>query len=175
MITKGIRYEYVEKWVKRAGEEEDPYDRFISFWTAMTIAAQISRPKNRLYHEEDTNREKIFDYFVKNKKAVFEVVEKNREVMIKLTRMQGPRHKDPIIDTGDPELRNRFSEIVRYYSGKIRRFSQRRMAENMAELVSKARYSLFRAAKANDMDYDRALLELLNPIIADILKTCEGT
>lgn len=172
-MAKDVRLKYVRKWIRQARSSADPYDIFISFWTALTIAAQIHRPKHRLYHkEEDTNRERILDYFVKNKKEVFEAVKKNRDIMVKITQMEGPKYKDPIIDTGDPEQRVRFSELVRYYSGKIRSFSQRRMAENMAELVCRARYSLFRTRKTHDANYDRALLKLLNPIVADILKAC---
>ncbi|MBN1871834.1 MAG: hypothetical protein JW800_04600 [Candidatus Omnitrophica bacterium] len=174
-MKKDLRYRYIQKWTRQARESEDPYDVFICFWTAMTITAQIDRLKLKMHHkEEDTNREKIFDYFVKNKQEVFQVLKKNRDIMLKLIEMEGPKYKDPIIDTGDPALRNRFNELVLYYHGKIPTFSQKRMAENMAELVSRARYSIFRTTEIPDVEYDKALLQLLNPLLSDIVKVTTG-
>lgn len=174
-MTKDARSKYVRKWIRHAGESSDPYDIFLSFWIAMTIAVQIHRTGGKAYHkEEDTNRDKILDYFRMNKKKIVDVMTKNEETMTRLARLRGPKYKDPIIDTGNPELREMFSELVRYYSGKKFRCSQTRMAENLAELVSKARYNLFRTRMAHDIDYDKTLLTILNVIIADILRSCEG-
>ena len=163
---------FVKKWVQRGVKTTDPFDKFFTLWLALVVAAEHFKTNHaEPFREKDTDREKALAYFQAKSDRVCEALEDNNETMVKLSGRHGTSHGNAIIDTGSPELRSKFSKLASHYKqGPILPPSE--LAETMAELLNKIRNNLFHGEKMYDDKEDPALLELVNPVLTDILRRC---
>lgn len=153
---------YSRKWFEKGIKTEDPFDKFIYLWIALVIAAQYRRVSG------DSDREKIVNLFRGRSSLVFKVIKKHHEGMAKLAQRRGSKYKGPIVDTGNRELRAKFSKIADFYDGKIR-LSEDVFVGYVGELLNKIRNNLFHGGKVYDDKEDIALINLVNPILQDVI------
>jgi len=168
------RLTFVKKWFQRAAKANNPFDKFIYLWIALVVAAQRLRTRiGAPFRENDTDREKILDYFRANSYKVSKALQGNQDSMVKLAQRRGTNYGNPIVDTGNPELRYKFSRLAAHYaqSGHL---PEEELVETIAELLNKIRNNLFHGVKVYDDREDIALLELVNPLLLEILQKCES-
>ncbi len=166
------RLEFINKWHNKAKKEIDPFDKFIYSWIALVVAAQRFRTYNGYISEDDTDREKIKGYFRAKIDFISEILGRHRETMQKLARRRGTTYGNFIVDTGNDELRKQFKKLAKHYNEKPS-LTQKELVETVAELINKIRNNLFHGIKLYDDREDAALIELVNPILIDIVETCE--
>ena len=168
------RLSFSKKWFQRAERSKDPFDKFFSLWIALIVSAQRLRTKYGSYGDErDTDREKILDYFRHNVTPISEVLVGHRDEMAMLARRRGSYYRNPIIDTGNPELQNKFSRLSKHYTEE-EEILQEELVETFAEILNKVRNNVFHGTKVYDDHEDIRLLESMNPIFAEIIGKCEG-
>jgi len=126
------------------------------------IAAQYSRASG------DSDREKIVNFFRGRSSLIFNVIKKHHESMVKLAQRRGSKYKGLIVDTGNPELQAKFSKIVDFYKGKIH-LSEDVFVGYIGELLNKIRNNLFHGGKIYDDREDIALMNLVNPVLQDMI------
>jgi hypothetical protein len=68
------RLTFIGKWVTRANGAEDEFDRFFSAWIALVVAAQRVRDQSGRYLEEDSDRQRVVDYFRVKRGAIARVL-----------------------------------------------------------------------------------------------------
>lgn len=153
---------YSKKWFEKGIKTEDPFDKFIYLWIALVIAAQYSRVSG------DSDREKIVNFFRGRSSLIFNVIKKHHESMVKLAQRRGSKYKGPIVDTGNPELQAKFSKIVDFYTGEIR-LSEDVFVGYVGELLNKVRNNLFHGGKVYDDREDIALINLVNPVLQEVI------
>lgn len=161
-MPKDKRLIYSRKWFEKGINTEDPFDKFIYLWIALVIAAQYRRISG------NSDREKIVNLFRERSSLVFNVIKKHHEGMAKLAQRRGSKYKGPIVDTGNPELRAKFSKIVDFYNEKIR-LSENEFVGYVGELLNKIRNNLFHGDKVYDDREDIALINLVNPVLQDVI------
>lgn len=106
---------FIIKWIKRGREADDPFDQFFSLWIALIVAAQKVRMQRGIRSEEiDTDREKILNYFRSKLLKIKPILDNNFQNMAKLARRRGTTHRNPIIDTGNSDLRRKFQLLSDY-------------------------------------------------------------
>lgn len=163
------RLDYVRKWLLRAEGTTDNFDKFFYAWIALTIAAQRLRTNRGMIRDDDTDRYKIVDYFKENQQQVLFVLKINEARMQQLATRRGERFGNAIVDVGNPELREKFSKLSKYYK-KIISLTDEEIAEYSAELFNKIRNNLFHGLKVYDNREDIAIIQLVSPILVDIVK-----
>jgi len=165
---------YVKKWFQRGIEIDDPFDRFIYLWIALVIAAQRLRTHlGAAATEYNSDREKILDYFQTKNEQISQALKENQCSMVKLACRRGTNYGNPIVDTGNAELRDKFSKLAAHYTQNTP-LSQGAIVQTVGELLNKIRNNLFHGAKVYDDREDTALLELVNPVLLKILRKCES-
>jgi hypothetical protein len=92
--------------------------------------------------------------------------------MVSLARRRGTNYGHPIVDTGNPQLRDKFSKLAAHYT-QDHSLSEEELVETVAELLNKIRNNLFHGVKVYDDREDIVLLELVNPVLLTILRNCE--
>lgn len=162
--------DFVARWYARAMESEDCFDRFFAAWIALVIdarrhldAAQLAQP--------DTDRIAVLQYFEAHADAVVRALGTLTEQTEWLANRRGAGTGQPILDVNpySPEhLRRDFDELALVWLGKAER-KPRWVAAKAAEMVNHVRNNLFHGAKAPDDEADRALLNMVNPILLEIL------
>jgi hypothetical protein len=166
--------DFIIKWIERGRKSKDPFDEFFSLWIALIVASQRIRMKGGIrYRENETDRERIIDYFQSNNSNIKKVLENNREIMLKLSNRKGIIHGNSIVDTGNPELRIKFNNLSNYYKKDIF-ISDAELIKIVAELFNKIRNNLFHGVKVYDDKDDVELINLVNPILLEILIECES-
>jgi hypothetical protein len=164
---------FVRKWFQRASQADDPFDRFFSLWIALVVASQRARTnKGSRYIEDDNDRKRILDYFLSNECKVFQALQNHQDILLKLSQRRGTRYRSPILDTGNPVLGEKFLGLAKHYNRSLI-LSEEELVEAVAELFNKVRNNLFHGVKIYDDREDIALLELVNPILSEILRACE--
>lgn len=109
------RVTFVHKWLGRAQAEEDEFDRFFAAWIALVVAAQRVRDLYGGRIEEDTDRRRVVDYFRYNKEAVLAAAGRHEADLRQLARRRGQGHRNPIVDTGNPNLRRQLGCVAAHY------------------------------------------------------------
>ena len=122
--------------------------------------------------EIDTDREKILNYFRSKCLEIKPILDKNIQKMTKLARRKGTTYGNPVIDTGNRDLRRMFQLLSNYYIRKIS-ISEKEMVEAVGELLNKIRNNLFHGVKVYDDSSDIELINTVNPILLEILEKCE--
>lgn len=163
---------FVHKWLDRATEAEDEFDRFFSAWIALVAAVQRIRDSFGHLLEEDTDRHRVVDYFRAKRDVVLRAVGKHQEEMTWLARRQGTTHGNLIIDTGNPNLRKLFTKLSRHYVAD-QVMQQDEHVTAIAELLNKVRNNVFHGAKVYDDAEDLELLRRVNPVLLAVLQECE--
>lgn len=173
-MAEDRRLTLVKKWFQRGEKALDPFDRFFYLWIALIIAAQRLRPRRGVpSRHHNTDREKVLDYFRANSRNVFQALQETRDSMLKLARRRGTKHGHPIVDSGNPKLRDKFSRLAAHYTQDAS-LSQADLVETVAGLLNKIRNNLFHGGKVYDDREDVALLELVNPVLLEILRKSEA-
>ena len=171
-MARGRRRSLVERWVQRAKQADDPFDRFFCSWIALVAAAQRKRTETGIpFREIYADREKVLEYFETNRNAIFQVLRKNRGILKALARRKGPRYGKSVLDTRSLRLRRIFSDFAACYTQHIH-LSEDYLVEAFAEVLNKIRINLLQGV--NDDHEDIELLELVNPLLLDILQACES-
>lgn len=166
------RISFVRKWLRRARHAQDEFDRFFSAWIALVVAAQ--RIRDSLGHpaEEDSDRQRVVDYFLANRVQVMRAIERHQAEMSWLARRRGTTYRNPIIDTGNPSLRDLFTRLSRHYTaGEPMQDDEHVRA--IAELLNKVRNNVFHGAKVYDDREDLELLRNVNPVLLAVLEESE--
>lgn len=172
-MAEDRRLTFVKKWFQRAEQADDSFDRFFSLWIALIVAAQRVRTRTgTLSRENDTDREKVLHYFHVNSHDVLQVLQQNQDSMMMLAHRRGTNYANPIVDTGNPRLRDKFSKLAAHYTQNAT-LPQADLVETVAELLNKIRNNLFHGIKVYDDREDSALLGLVNPVLLEILRKCE--
>ncbi|MBI4483199.1 MAG: hypothetical protein HY652_09940 [Acidobacteria bacterium] len=171
------RVTFIRKWLSRARDAEDEFDRFFSAWIALVVAAQrIRDPSGRLV-EDDSDRKRVVDYFQAKKLAIRRAVEKHQQEMTWLARRRGTRrgtsYGNPIVDTGNPDLRNLFTRFSDHFTGRAT-MPEDDLVIAVAELLNKVRNNVFHGIKVYDDKEDLDLLRNLNPLLLTVLEASEG-
>lgn len=164
-MTEDKRIAYSKKWFKRGTEIDDPIDKFIYLWIALVIAAQYSMVSG------NTDRKRIINLFRTRRTLIFNVIKEHRKRMVKLAQRRGTKDGGLIVDTEYPKLREKFSKIVDYYTQGIS-LDESALVEYVGELLNKIRNNLFHGDKVSDDREDIELMNLVNPILHDVLEVC---
>lgn len=164
------RAEYLKKWFNKAEREKDVFDRFMSGWLALVIAAKIDWTNSGLSVRDNTDRELAIEYFKHHAESVAEVV---------LTNRVGARSLAMRMGTGGGVIVDgqQIQEHCRKFRGKVlgqRDCSATDFAVATAEILNKVRNNLFHGAKVYDDAEDRKLLELVTPLLLAIVSTIES-
>lgn len=168
------RLTFVKKWFQRAVKADDPFEKFFFLWIALIVAAQRIRTRNGTpFRENDTDREKVLDYFRVNSHNVSQALQENQDRMVRLAQRRGTNYENPIVDTGNPELQDKFSKLAAHYIQNCH-LPEEKLVEIVAELLNKIRNNLFHGGKVYDDREDIALLDLMNPVLLEILRKCES-
>jgi hypothetical protein len=93
------------------------------------------------------------------------VLEDNNDLMLKLAKRRGTRY-------GNPNLREIFLRLSNHYKeGAF--ISDQDLINSVGELFNKIRNNLFHGVKNYDDREDFELINLINPILLQILEICE--
>jgi hypothetical protein len=126
--------------------------------------------------QDDTDRKKVRDYFAqkRNQRQILTVLAANHERVLRLAQRRGTSYEDPIVDAGrSRDLRKKFKKLAMHYTrGSF--LSEEEVVENMAEVLNKVRNKVFHGVKVYDDRDDIELLELVNPLLLEILRSCEN-
>jgi hypothetical protein len=166
------RLTFVRTWLRRAEGEADPFDRFFAAWVALVVAAQIVRDGIGGSGGDDSDRQRVIDYFREKKQVVIRALEKHQTEMDFLARRRGTRFRNHIVDTGNPQLREMFEWLSRHYTNQSPMGDDERV-EAVAELLNRIRNNVFHGMKVYDDKEDTRLLERVNPILIDILRPAD--
>lgn len=160
------RLTFIRKWVRRAESAKDPFDAFFSIWIALIVAAQRLRTQlgTPFRHEDDDDRQRVLDYFRVNQDRILAALREHEARMIKLAHRRGTQHANPIVGTGNAELRRRFARLAAHYT-QGQRLSNDELARNVAELFNKIRNNVFHGIKVYDDRDDIEVLEQVNPVL----------
>lgn len=166
------RMTFVRKWLRRAREAEDEFDRFFSAWIALVVAAQCIRDSSGRLPEEDSDRQRVVDYLLAKKPEVMRAVGKHRAEMMWLARRRGTTYANRIIDTGNRKLRDLFARLSDHYTAG-RPMGDNEHATAIAELLNKVRNNVFHGGKVYDDRQDLDLLRNVNPVLLAVLEELE--
>jgi hypothetical protein len=166
------RVEFVQKWYQRARESTDDFDRFFYLWIALIAAAQRFRTSTGRHVDEDTDGRRVVDYCKGNTQSMLRVLEQHRHNMRALARRKGTQYRNPIVDTGNPVLREHCRQLSQHYL-ENKPLSDEDLVVYVAELLNKIRNNLFHGVKVYDDASDSALLQEVNPILTSIINQCE--
>jgi hypothetical protein len=171
-MARGRRRSFVERWAQRARQADDPFDRFFCSWVALVAAAQRKRTETGIpFREIYADREKILEYFEANRARIFQVLRQHRENLSQLACRKGARYGKSVLDTRSLRLRRIFADFAAYYTQRMP-LSEEYLVEATVEIINKIRINLFQGV--NDDHEDIELLELVNPVLLDILEQCES-
>lgn len=171
-MAKDRRTAFVKKWIKRGISSNDPFDKFFSLWIALVVAAQRLRTYRGFgYIENDKDVLKVLYYFEQNRSKVLEAIQQKNEQMLKLSKRKGTVYGDPVVDAGK-RLRPLFSKLADHYNEGLPLVDDEKL-EIVGELLNKIRNNVFHGIKVYDQQEDIELLELINPLLQEILQRCE--
>lgn len=170
-MARGRRLAFVRRWYERALQADEPYDRFFFAWIATVAAAQRRRTESGIpFREIYADREKVIEYFEINRSTVAGVLSQHKESLKRIASRKGHRYGQPVMDTRSLRLRRIFSDFAAHYTQGMP-LGEEALLEATAEVINKIRITLFQ-----DLDEDRKdieSLELVNPILLEILRQCE--
>ncbi|MBI4245513.1 MAG: hypothetical protein HY606_15600 [Planctomycetes bacterium] len=166
------RETFIKKWFERALSEKDPFDKFFCLWLAIIIAAQKTLTYFDRSDSPATDRDKLVEYFRFKKNEILKIIDSRKEIMKSLCSRQGSRYRNPIIDTGNCELKKKFQKLAECHT-KNTPLDDKIHVEYFAELLNKVRNNVFHGVKIYDERNDVELLNLINPLLEEILKKCE--
>jgi hypothetical protein len=122
--------------------------------------------------DADTDREKVLAYFAGNAEKVSQVLRENEEILRRLASRRGTRHRGWIVDTGNRGLQTKFRRLSAHYlSGAP--LAATEAVDALAELLNRIRNNVFHGIKVYDSREDLELLNLVNPLLQQILVRCE--
>ncbi|MEW6441272.1 MAG: hypothetical protein AB1640_10105 [bacterium] len=171
-MALGRRRDFVQRWLEKARKAEDPFDRFFYAWIALVAAAQRQRTQTGIpFREIYADREKVLEYFAAKRSNVLQVLKDNRQRLHKLACRKGARFAKPVIDTRSLRLRGIFSDFSAHYTHRMP-MTEEQLVEATGEVINKIRINLFQGTSDDSEDIE--LLELVNPILLQILESCES-
>ena len=168
-MAEDRRVTFVRKWSRRSADETDPFDQFFAAWIALVVAAQILRDHAGAYVEDDSDRQRLIDYFSHKESAVLRALHEREDEMRHLARRRGTQYGNPIVDTGNPQLRSMFDRLSKYYT-QANPMSDGERVKAVAELLNRVRNNVFHGMKIYDDRDDVNLLKLVNPVLIAVLR-----
>ncbi len=172
-MARQKQLELARGWFEKAQGTQDPFDRFYSLWIALVAAANYLRTNSGFpFRANESDRELVVDYFKARSDMVCDALRMCEPNMVRVARRRGSHYRDPVVDTGNPELREKLRKLGNHYAGG-QSLSREELAEFVAELLNRVRNNLLHGEKDYDDQGDRELLELVNPVLSAILCTCE--
>lgn len=167
------RRAFIERWFQKARKAKDPFDRFYCLWIPLVAASKVYGSRAGVtFREIYADREMVLEYFLARTQHVHRILEKHERRMLQLAQRRGVRYGKPILDTRSWRLRIKFSDFADHYLRRMP-LPDEALVEAFGEVVNKIRLELFQGIGCSDGDDDRALLELVNPVLMDILEHCE--
>lgn len=166
--------DFVQRWRQKASDSEDAFDCFFSAWIALVIAAR-SRLKLQQLSKPGIDRKAVIQYFESHAKQVAGVLDKLPEKKDWLAHRRGTETHQPILDVYDyspPHLRRLFDTLAQVWSGQTTR-KPRWVANASAEVVNHIRNHMFHGLKDPADAANQELLDHVNPILLEVLETCE--
>lgn len=169
------RVSFIHKWLRRATDtkDADAFDRFFSVWIALVVAAQRVRDASGGLADEDSDRQRVVDYFLVRKASVIRAVERHAVEMNWIAHRRGTGYGNAILDTGNQDLHRQFTKLSKHYLAS-EPMQDDELVKTLAEFLNKVRNNLFHGAKVYDDQEDRELLERVNPVLLAILEESEG-
>jgi hypothetical protein len=164
------RVTFIQKWLRRAQEAEDEFDRFFAAWIALVVAAQRVRDWSGRRMEEDSDRQRILDYLLAKKSVILRVIQIHTDQMKALARRRGTRWGDPIVDTGNQNLRALFERLADYCLAGTPMDDDERVRA-VGQLLNRVRNNVFHGIKVYDDRRDLELLRLVNPLLLGVLES----
>jgi hypothetical protein len=150
----------------KAAASVDPFERFFYYWIALVVAARRHRPAG-----QETDRDRFIAYLAEHSTQVVEVLGLHQTTMEKLAGRLRARHRGVILDTLG-QVRPILDQLSHHYRGGPT-LSPASLAQSFGEMVNKVRNNLFHGIKEYDSDSDRELLELINPVLHDLILAIE--
>ena len=157
--------EYLRIWFAKAEAEEDVFNRFMSGWLVLAMAATIYRTKSGGFMSEERESQRVIAYLKSEAHSVEKAAQANRPNMEALAKRRGT--EGGIVIDGK-------QQFCRIFRGKIlgqSPCSAEKFAEATGEILNRVRNNLFHGAKVYDDSRDRALLELVTPFLLTFLAT----
>ncbi len=168
--------DFVRRWWQKAGESEDPFDRFFSAWIAVVIAARSQLDERQLF-QPDNDRKAVIQYFKSHAKQVASVLAKLPDKTGWLAQRKGTGTDQSILDVhlySPQHLRPLFDTLANVWSGQTAR-KPRWIANATAEMINHIRNNMFHGGKNPDDAADQELLDHVNPLLLGVLEACEPT
>ncbi len=165
------RSEFVKKWYGRGLKESDPFDQFFCFWIALAVAAAQWSTLQGNSPNDGTDRDKVIRYLTGHEEFVAGVLSSSPQLKCLAARI-GSTHRNPILDTGKPELRGKFQRFADHYAD-CQRLDRGELVETLGEILNKVRNNVFHGRKIYDEEDDIKVLTLVNPILKELLQVSE--
>ena len=162
--------QFIAKWFTKAEQDTDVFDRFVSAWVALTIASQRHRTIRGHRRRDETDRERIIDYFKSNAAKLRAAVQENVVELRRLAERRGTRG-GTIVDGATIQVHCRIFKSTVLGTSTC---TNEHLATATAEILNKVRNNLFHGTKMYDDTNDRELLNLVTPLLMTIVATCEG-
>jgi hypothetical protein len=162
--------QFIARWFTKAEQDTDVFDRFVSAWVALCIASQRHRTIRGQGRRDETERERVIDYFRSNAAKLRAAVQENVVELKRLAERRGTRG-GTIVDGDAIQVHSRL------FRGTVLETSpctNEHLATATAEILNKVRNNLFHGAKIYDDTNDRELLSLVTPFLMTFVATCEG-
>lgn len=178
-MARDSRLDFARKWAARAFAADDIFDTFIYAWISLVIAAKARLPKTLVKQARCTGGRPPRDadfvavYFTNRADDVSKVLGTHNSSMSRLAKRQGTGNANPIVDTGNEELRKRLAAFTDHYAG-CSSLGPEELSQTMGLLLNAIRNNLLHGEKVYDDREDRELLGLVNPILLGVLEKCEG-
>jgi hypothetical protein len=169
---------FVRKWFKRALGDADPFDRFFSLWIALVIAATKYCNDRGLSKPGDADGKRVALCFKESGSSVLRVMAARPEEMRALAKRRGKRLGTPVLDI-DGETRHsravraKLEHFSRHYCFGMR-MSDAEKVDALAEILKKVRNNTFHGVKVYDDEEDVQVLDLVNPVLEDVLRALAG-
>jgi hypothetical protein len=177
-MSSDPRAHFVARWFRRGVEAGDPFDRFFSLWIALVVAAtkwcnDIGKGK-----PGDTDGKRIALFLKNNPSSVLRAIDARAEQMTALAKRRGRWLDTPVLDI-DGETRHsravraKLERFSRHYCSAMR-LSDAEKVDALAEILNRVRNNTFHGVKVYDDEEDIRVLNLVNPLLQDIIRSAAG-
>ncbi len=168
-----VREKMALEWYQKgesALAEANIFESFIYLWISWIISSKIYLSNNGKLDNDDTDADIIIKWAKMNSEIVFSAMRNNTESIKFLTNRIGSQYKNPIVDTGNKELRKAFESLRKDISNGMLENNSKIISTNFVRLLNKIRNNLFHGGKLYSDKDDRELLNAILPTFNEIVK-----
>lgn len=159
---------YVRAWFKRAAHYSDPFDKFVSLWLALVIAARSTNAAGR--NQDDAPL--IRAWFESRHIVIKEALTKNKVIMESLSRRRGPEYGHVIMDHDQEWFRESMQKVSQHYLENVE-MDPPELVRAIANLFIQVRNNLFHGEKDPERPSDIELVGKLAALLKNILSEVE--